>query len=586
MGLIDPGMTVREVIRKFPATLPVFDRHGLMGCGGSRGPVEPLGWFAQVHHVELETLLKELEEAAARVEPPAPVAAAPPSRSEMARENLYRRFLKTALLFTFTGGTALGAWALIVMGLRGELGGIGRGLIQVHGHYQLYGWVALFVMGVAYHVLPRLTGVPLPSYRLASLSFVAMVAGTVLRTAQALDPSAGRAALLLGGALLELAGCLLFFWTVGKILASQPDGVKPYQSYLAVGTLMLCACSLMNLWHAGTLAVRDEFEVPPHLNIPFLTLFLAGFVAFWILGISLRTLPVFMGLRSRPAVASAVTVPLAASVALLAVGESLLLSGGSPVARALFGIGGIGTAAGFGIFTWALGILGPSGETEPGLDRGYEKFLRLGYAWLVVSGIMLAIFSLLAIAGRDMDHAFVGAYRHALTVGFITTIMVGMASRIIPVFRGVPIHSPVLTEITFWLLAVGNLMRVLFQSLSGLYGGQWLKVTSVSGVLELTGLLLFGYNLYRTLNAETGEEAAAVGAAPPIAGDTRVGDLLTAYPALLPVFVGAGFTPLANPVLRRTLAKGVSIAQACRMQGVNIEEFLARLVEARERPQA
>jgi 4-amino-4-deoxy-L-arabinose transferase-like glycosyltransferase len=46
--------------------------------------------------VDLETLLKELEEAAARVEPPTPVAAAPPSRSEIARENLYRRFLKTA----------------------------------------------------------------------------------------------------------------------------------------------------------------------------------------------------------------------------------------------------------------------------------------------------------------------------------------------------------------------------------------------------------------------------------------------------------------------------------------------------------
>ena len=41
-------MTVRKVVRKFPATLPVFDRHGLMGCGGSQGPVEPLGWFAQV----------------------------------------------------------------------------------------------------------------------------------------------------------------------------------------------------------------------------------------------------------------------------------------------------------------------------------------------------------------------------------------------------------------------------------------------------------------------------------------------------------------------------------------------------------
>jgi uncharacterized protein DUF1858/NnrS protein len=472
------------------------------------------------------------------------------------------------------------------MGLRGELGGFGRGLIQVHGHYQLFGWVGLFVVGVAYHVLPRLTGVPLPSYRRASLSFVLLAAGTILRTSQAMDPSALRSVLLGGGALSELAGCLLFAWAVGRILASQADKVKPYQSYLSLGTLWLCFCAVVNVWHAGYLAVRGEFEVPPYLNLPFLTIFLVGFVTSWILGISLRTLPVFMGLRVRPRVASAITVPLAASVALLAAGESLTLAGGSRAARIAFGIGGIGTALCLALFTWALGILAPAGEAEPGPDRGYEKYLRLGYAWLVISGIMLAAFSVLAILGRNMDHAFVGAYRHAITVGFITTVMVGMASRIIPVFRGVPIHSRLLTEATFWLLAVGNLIRVLFQSLSAVYGPWWLKATSVSGVLELIGLALFGYNLWRTLDARTEDEAAAGRMSPPIARETLVGDLLAAYPGLLPVFLGAGFTPLANPILRKTLAKGVSIGQACRMHGVEIEGFLGRLAEAKERLRA
>ncbi len=581
--LIDPEMTVREVIRRFPATLPVFDRHGLMGCGGSQGPVEPLGWFAQVHHVDLDGLVEELEEAAARVEPPAPVAAAVPSRSEIARENLYRRFLKAALLFTFTGGSLLGASALILMGLRGELGGIGRGLIQVHGHYQLFGWVGLFVIGVAYHILPRLTGVPLPSYRAASFSFVMLSAGTVLRTFQALDPSPLRSALLVAGALLELGGCLSFLWTIGKILMSQSGGWKPYQSYLAAGTVWLCVSALVNLAHASFLALRGEVEVPPWLNLPFLTLFLVGFVTFWILGVSLRTLPVFMGLRTRPVISSALPVPLSASVLLLAAGEGMIVAGGPQAGRILFGIGGFGTAACLALFTWALGILGPSGEAEPGLDRGYEKFLRLGYAWLLISGLMLAAFSVLSVTGRSMDHALAGAYRHAITVGFITTVMVGMASRIVPVFRGVPLYSRLLLEITFWLLAVGNLIRVLFQSLSAFGGPVWLRMSPVSGVLELVGLLLFGVNLWKTLDAATEEESAAARVPPPLAGDTLVGDVLAADPALLPVFLGAGFTPLANPVLRRTLAKGVSIAQACRMHGVDIQEFLGRLAEARGR---
>ncbi|HEU4401358.1 MAG TPA: DUF542 domain-containing protein, partial [Candidatus Polarisedimenticolia bacterium] len=513
--VIDPQMCVRDVIARYPSTLGVFDRHGLMGCGGAQGPIEPLAWFAQVHHVDLPRLMEDLRQA---VRSGAPPVETPISPRQLAHENLYRRFLKAALLFTFTGGAALGAWALVLMALSGRLGGIGRGLIQVHGHYQLFGWVGLFVVGVAYHVLPRLTGVPLPSYRLASASFILLVAGTISRTAQSFDPSAIRSAFLVGGALLELCGCALFAWMVGRILTRQATAMQTYQRYLAIGSGWLLISALLNLLHAWVLASRAGFEVPPHLNIPYLTTFLVGFVTSWILGVSLRTLPVFMGLKDRPEVAASVAIPLTASVTVMTIGEASYLGGGSTVARLAFGLGGLGVAVCLALFTWALGILGSTtGEREPGIDRGYEKFLRLGYAWLLISAAMLAAFSVLAIGGTNMDHAFVGAYRHALTVGFITTVMVGMASRIVPVFRGVPLHSARLRDLTFWLLAVGNLMRVSFQSLSGLYGPAWLRVTGVSGILELAGLVLFGINLWKTLNVETAEEVSAAGWRPPIA---------------------------------------------------------------------
>jgi hypothetical protein len=581
---IDPGMSVRDVIAAHPATLEVFVRHGLMGCGGARGPIEPIGWFAQVHEVDPDALLAELKEAARTGAAAAPAEAQPITPAMLARENLYRRFLKAALLFTLTGGTALGAWALLLMGLRGELGGIGRGLIQVHGHWQLFGWVGLFVVGVAYHILPRLTGTPLPSYRLASWSFVALAAGTVLRAAQALDPGAARAALLLAGGVLEAGGAAMFAFTLLRILAAQPGRIVPYQVYLALGTGWLVIASLLNLAHAGYLAVTGAVVVPPWLNLPYLTAFLIGFVGFWIFGVSLRTLPVFMGLRSRPDAAAAAAVPLTLALLALTAGEGSFLAGGGPAARVAFGAGGLAVAVCLGFFVWTLGVLArPEGEPEPGVDRGYEKFIRVGYAWLGLSALMLASFSALAIAGRDMDHALVGAYRHALTVGFITTIMVGMATRIVPVFRGVPLHSARLREWTFWLLFVGNLVRVVFQSLSAAGGPSWLRIAGFSGLLELAALLLFAWNLWRTVNAPTPEDVAAAGWKPPIAPEARVGDLLAAYPALLPVFVGSGFAALANPLLRRTLARGVSVAQACRMHGVELQAFLARLRDAQAR---
>ena len=582
---IGPETTVRDLVKTHPGAAAVLARHGLMGCGGSEGPVEPLAWFARVHDVPLPQLIEELKAAAAGARAPSgPAAGGAGAGREaaidpraLARENLYRRFLKTALLFTLTGGTALGAWALVTMALRGSLGGIDRGVIQVHGHWQLFGWVGLFVVGIAYHILPRLTGTPLPSHRVAACSYGLLTVGAVLRFAQSLDPGAARSLLLCAGAALEVGGAALFAWTVARILrAARP--LAPYQRYLAHGTAWLVVAALLNLAHAADLVVSGRFEVSPWLNVPYLTVFLVGFVTFWIFGVSLRTLPVFMGLRDRPRLAAALAAPLSIATAFTAVAEGLFLRAGTPFAGAAFG-GGLAVLAFLLLgFTLALGVPFPvRADPEPGVDRGYEKYVRLAYAWLVLAALMLLAFSAVILSGRGLDHAYVGAYRHALTVGFITTLMVGMAQRIVPVFRGVPLHSPRLLEWTFWLLAIGNVIRVLFQSLSAALGPRWLRVAGVSGLLELAALVLFAVNIWKTMDAETADDRAATAFRPPIAAEARVGDLLEAYPALLPVFVGSGFAALANPLLRRTVARGVSVAQACRMHGVDLERFLGRL---------
>ena len=577
---IDPRSSVRDLLATHPAAADVLARHGLMGCGGREGPDEPLSWFARVHGVPVTQLIEELEavadSGAAGGAAGATGASTAPSPDELARENLYRRFLKTAILFTLTGGTALGAWALTVMALRERLGGVDRGVIQVHGHWQLFGWVGLFVVGVAYHILPRLTGVPLPSLRAAAWSYGLLASGIVLRFAQSIDPGVARNLLLPLSAALEIGGVALFAWTMARILGATPRPRPAWQRYCAHGTGWLVAASLLNAAHTFDLLKSGRFEIAPWLNVPYLTVFLVGFVTFWIFGVSLRTLPVFMGLRDRPRLAAGLVVPLSAAVATLAIAEGLFLRDGTGAARLAFGIGSAAAGLLLALFVFALGVLAPPAATpEPGVDRGSEKFIRLAYAWLIVSGAMLLVFSRAILSGAGLDHALVGAYRHALTVGFITTLMAGMALRIVPIFRGVPLYSPRLRDWTFWLLAVGNVIRVVFQSLSAA-DPAWLRFAGVSGILELTALILFAVNLWRTMDTRNADDRAAA-AAPAIGPGARVGDLLDAYPALLPVFVGSGFAPLANPVLRRTLARGVSVSQACRLHGVDLEAFLGRL---------
>lgn len=60
-----------------------------------------------------------------------------------------------------------------------------------------------------------------------------------------------------------------------------------------------------------------------------------------------------------------------------------------------------------------------------------------------------------------------------------------------------------------------------------------------------------------------------------IAPQTKVADVLAHYPQSLPIFLRHGFGPLSNPVLRRTMARVVTVEQACRREGVALDKFLS-----------
>jgi hypothetical protein len=58
---------------------------------------------------------------------------------------------------------------------------------------------------------------------------------------------------------------------------------------------------------------------------------------------------------------------------------------------------------------------------------------------------------------------------------------------------------------------------------------------------------------------------------------TKIAEVLERYPESLQVFLRHGFAPLSNPVLRRTMARAVTLEQACRREGVPLETLLAEL---------
>ena len=56
-----------------------------------------------------------------------------------------------------------------------------------------------------------------------------------------------------------------------------------------------------------------------------------------------------------------------------------------------------------------------------------------------------------------------------------------------------------------------------------------------------------------------------------------VAEVLDQHPEVLDLLVELGFTPLANPLMRQTLGRTVSIAQAAKLKGMDLNQIVDRL---------
>ena len=124
--------------------------------------------------------------------------------------------------------------------------------------------------------------------------------------------------------------------------------------------------------------------------------------------------------------------------------------------------------------------------------------------WLIMATLMLvfvpiytfAIYMPLTGSAVPFSHAFFGAYRHAITVGFIMMMIVGMSSRLVA-------KSPNGNSLwlTFVLINVGNILRVSFQIGTDFSPAAY-TVMGFSGFIEVIGLMLWAYELLRCMRRE------------------------------------------------------------------------------------
>ncbi|MEW6487611.1 MAG: DUF1858 domain-containing protein [Thermodesulfobacteriota bacterium] len=174
------------------------------------------------------------------------------------------------------------------------------------------------------------------------------------------------------------------------------------------------------------------------------------------------------------------------------------------------------------------------------------------------------------------------AHVHFNLLGFMAMMIYGVGYFVLPRFNARELKWPFLVPLHFWASNVGLV------GLVATYPEMPSTGFAAFGALSAASAVLFAVNIGATvLAAETsteGEEeaqpATAPQAAPPVGPDTRVGELLTRWPATADVLVAQGLTALADPAHREQVKQlPVTLAMACQRHGLDLEAVVGAVRE-------
>ncbi len=407
---------------------------------------------------------------------------------ERQKSLMLRAWILSGLFFMALPGTLLGFSNLMAISTHHGLGALPAAWIQGHGHAQVFGWIGSFILGIGFYSQPSrgrsVIRIPLACFALWS-SGVAMRWGANIygwHWRVLLPISAG----------LEVMAVLLFLAAASRHKLPSPaqdKQAKPrmelWMVSVLLGTAGLTAMVIFNFVECVRLAMGGTLLAFPHvLDQKYLVLLAWGFLAPVVWGFSARWLPTFLAISKPHArlFREALILDLA--------GVLCGVAGWTKVATILLALSAV--AIGLSLHLTQR----PHGPAKvQGIHPSFPTFVRLAYAWLVIAGLM-GIWAALA----DHHGGIWGASRHALTVGFAATMVFAIGPRILPHFAGIySIFSKRLMFLSLLLLQTGCTLRVCSEPLAyeGILTFAW-KTLPVSGVLELSGVLVFGINIALT----------------------------------------------------------------------------------------
>jgi uncharacterized protein involved in response to NO len=407
---------------------------------------------------------------------------------ELRLRRVVRLYIITGLLFMLLPGTFLGVWNLISISDQHSLNHLSPAWIQAHGHAQVFGWIGTFILGIGFHSLSKMGRISESAIRRAWMCYGLWITGLILRWTAGVTEYDWRV-ILPASAVLELAGFLTFYRTVSghkQNPGTAPRKPQPWMLLVIAGTIGFMAALIANVWATFDVAIRGIGPAIPHgIDQRLLILPAWGFLVPTVWGFNARWFPAFLGVREPRSRGLLFTAGLAFSAVIL------VICGFPRAGSALLPLAAIASMAAMRIMERPERVA----DSVAGVHPSFGILVRGSYLWLLVASV-LSVWAAIA----DRSGGIWGASRHALTVGFIATMVFAVGHRILPGLCGArTLFSTNLMLASLVLLNLGCVLRVSSEipAYEGFSHQAW-SVLPVSAITELMAVTLFAANLLLT----------------------------------------------------------------------------------------